>query len=56
MPDEIAAAGQQVVDMLGACAAAPDDLETARAADQALLRLEHVLAAESPMSQKGPSS
>jgi acyl carrier protein len=45
MPDEIAAAGAEVVEMLGACAADPDDLETARAADEALMRLEQVLAA-----------
>jgi hypothetical protein len=45
MPDEIAAAGREVVDLLGACAAAPDDLETGRAADDALLRLDRLLAA-----------
>jgi hypothetical protein len=43
MPDEIAAAGREVVDMLGACAAAPDDVETGRAADDALMRLEQLL-------------
>ena len=62
MPDEIAAAGREVVEMLGACAAAPDDLETGRAADEALMRLEQVLAASSTetggssLSQKGSSS
>jgi hypothetical protein len=58
MPDEIAAAGREVVDMLGACAAAPDDRATGRAADEALMRLEQVLAAAtdgSPLSQKGSS-
>jgi hypothetical protein len=44
--DEIAAAGREVVDMLGACAAAPDDLETGRAADAALLKLDRLLAAD----------
>jgi hypothetical protein len=43
--DEIAAAGQQVVELLGACAAAPDDIATARAADDALRNLEQLLAA-----------
>ena len=57
MPDEIAAAGSQVVEMLGACAAAPDDPDTGRAADEALLRLERALAAGHPeLSQKGSSS
>jgi hypothetical protein len=46
-PDEIAAAGREVVDMLGACAAAPDDVATGRAADAALMRLERLLAAGS---------
>jgi hypothetical protein len=46
-PDEIAAAGREVVDMLGACAAAPDDVETGRAADDALMKLEQLLAAGS---------
>jgi hypothetical protein len=64
MPDESAAAGNEVVEMLGACAAAPDDLETGRAADEALMRLEQVLAANlteagagagSALSQKGSS-
>jgi len=42
-PDEIAAAGRKVVEMLGACAAAPDDMETGRAADDALMNLEQLL-------------
>lgn len=42
-PDEIAATGRKVVEMLGACAAAPDDIETARAADDALRNLERLL-------------
>jgi hypothetical protein len=53
-PDEIATAGREVVDMLGACAAAPDDLETGRAADDALLRLDRLLAAGS--TQNGGAS
>lgn len=44
--DEIAAAGGEVVDLLGACAADPDDLETGRAADAALRRLDRLLAAD----------
>jgi hypothetical protein len=58
MPDEIAAAGREVVDMLGACAAAPDDRATGRAADEALMRLEQALAAAtdgSPILPKGSS-
>lgn len=53
MPDEIAAAGREVVEMMGACAAAPDDLTTARAADEALMRLEQVLAASSTQISDG---
>ncbi|ONI76158.1 hypothetical protein ALI144C_36385 [Actinosynnema sp. ALI-1.44] len=49
MPDEIAVAGQEVVEMLGACAAAPDDLETGRAADEALRRLEQLLTTDTPV-------
>jgi hypothetical protein len=49
MPDEIVAAGSKVVEMLGACAAAPDDLQIARAADEALTELDQLL------SQKGSS-
>lgn len=45
MTEEIAVAGREVVEMLGACAAAPDDLETGRAADNALRRLDQLLAA-----------
>ena len=45
--DEITAAGRKVVDMLGRCAAAPDDVETGRAADDALRKLEQLLAAGS---------
>ncbi|MBO2449481.1 hypothetical protein J4573_20435 [Actinomadura barringtoniae] len=41
--DEIAAAGAKVVEMLGACAAAPDDLEVGRAADEALMDLDRLL-------------
>jgi len=42
-----AAAGRKVVEMLGACAAAPDDIETGLAADEALRNLERLLAAGS---------
>ena len=48
-PDEIAAAGREVVEMLGACAAAPDDIETGRAANDALRNLEQLI------TKKGPS-
>jgi hypothetical protein len=44
-PDEITAAGRKVVEMLGACAAAPDDEATGRAADDALRDLELLLVA-----------
>jgi hypothetical protein len=44
--DEIDAAGRKVVEMLGACAVAPDDLQTGRAADDALRNLERLLAAD----------
>lgn len=42
--DEITAPGQQLVEMLVACAEAPDDLDVARAADAALRDLELSLA------------
>jgi hypothetical protein len=45
MPDEIAAAGRKLVELLNACAAAPDDIATGRAADDALKNLEQLLAA-----------
>ncbi len=44
-PDEIAAAGRTVVEMLGACSAAPDDEHVGRAADDALRNLERLLTA-----------
>jgi hypothetical protein len=44
--DEIAAAGREVVEMLGACATAPDDVRTGQAADDALRNLERLLAAD----------
>jgi hypothetical protein len=64
MSDEIAAAGREVVEMLGACGAAPDDVEIGQTADEALMRLEQLLAvgqtetttAGSSLSQKGSSS
>jgi hypothetical protein len=43
-PDEIAVAGLRVVELLAACAAAPDDTETGRVADDALADLERLLA------------
>jgi hypothetical protein len=46
-PDEITAAERRVVELLGACAAVPDDIETGRAADDALRNLEQLLAADS---------
>jgi hypothetical protein len=46
MSDEIAVAGSKVVELLGDCAAAPDDLEIARAADDAVRDLEHLLVTE----------
>ena len=45
-PNEITEAGREVVELMGACGADPDDLETGRAADAALRRLERLLAAE----------
>lgn len=50
-PDEITAAGQRVVEMLGACAAAPDDIEVVRVADDALNRLEQLLVAAEQAAQ-----
>jgi hypothetical protein len=44
-PEEIAAAGRKIVEMLGACAAAPDDVAIGQAADDALRELEQLLAA-----------
>ena len=41
--DEIADCGRKVVDLLGACAAAPDDVATGRAADDALRALDRLL-------------
>jgi hypothetical protein len=45
--DEIDAAGRKVVELLGACAVAPDDLQTGQAADDALRNLERLLTAGS---------
>jgi hypothetical protein len=42
--DEVREQGQRVVEAFGACAAAPDDLDAAAAADEALDRLEELLA------------
>jgi hypothetical protein len=49
--DEVAAAGRKVVELLGACAAAPDDIQTGRAADDALRKLDKLLAAGSGSSK-----
>lgn len=46
-PDEITAAERKVVELLGACAAAPDDAETGRTADDTLRKLDQLLAAGS---------
>jgi hypothetical protein len=46
VPDEIAAAGGKLVEMLAACAAAPDDMSIGRAADDALRSLEQLIAAD----------
>jgi hypothetical protein len=50
-PEEIAIAGRKIVELLGACAAAPDDVATGQAADDALRNLEQLLAAEEPAAQ-----
>ncbi|MEU8800814.1 hypothetical protein [Spirillospora sp. NPDC048819] len=44
-PGRIEAQGRRVVDLFGACAAAPDDLAVARSADEALVKLEEMLVA-----------
>jgi len=46
MVDQIDSCGQRVVEMFGACAAAPDDLEVAAAADAALAQLEELLSTD----------
>ncbi|WP_162907107.1 hypothetical protein [Allorhizocola rhizosphaerae] len=40
---EIAAAGDKLFEMFGACGEAPDDVEVGRQADAALQRLEDLL-------------
>jgi hypothetical protein len=52
MSDEIAVAGQKVVELLGDCATAPDDLEIAKAADDALRYLECLLADTDPAGEQ----
>ncbi len=47
-PEQIAEAGRKLVGMLGACAAAPDDVAIGQAADNALNELEQLLAAAEP--------
>jgi hypothetical protein len=44
MSDHVNALGEKVVELFGQCAAAPDDLDVARAADEALWELEEALA------------
>ena len=46
MHDLIAEQGKKVVELFTRCSAAPDDLEVAKAADEALWRLESLLTAE----------
>jgi hypothetical protein len=41
----IEAQGRQVVDLFTACGSSPDDLNVARSADEALLKLEELLIA-----------
>jgi hypothetical protein len=43
-PAEITAAGLKIIDLMGACAASPDDLAIGQAADDALRNLEQLLA------------
>jgi hypothetical protein len=50
-PEEIAVAGRKIVEMLGACAAAPDDVAIGQAADDALRKLEQLLAAAEQAAQ-----
>ena len=52
-PEEIAAAGRKIVEMLGACAAAPDDVTIGQAADDALRKLEQLLASAERSSGPG---
>jgi hypothetical protein len=51
MLERIRLQGEEVVELFTACAAAPDDLEVARAADEALRYLEAALAAEEAVPQ-----
>jgi acyl carrier protein len=44
--DEIDAARRTVVELLGACAVSPDDVQTGRAADDALRNLDRLLTAD----------
>lgn len=43
MSEEIEAAGHRVFELFGACAGAPDDVETGQEADAALQALEELL-------------
>ncbi|WP_199836078.1 hypothetical protein [Streptomyces sp. TP-A0356] len=45
MFEEIESQGRKVVELFTACAAAPDDLDAARAADAGLAELEELLRA-----------
>jgi hypothetical protein len=46
VPDQIAAAGQQLFELFAACAAEPDSASAGQAADAALRQLEALLTAE----------
>jgi len=54
MPDDVTAAGELVFELFGACAAAPDDQQIGRRADDALGRLEALLLAAEPVSAAEP--
>ncbi|MDH2428340.1 hypothetical protein [Sphaerisporangium sp. TRM90804] len=53
MSEPIEAQGHKVVELFGACGAAPDDLEVARAADEALRILEDMLLATETPARRG---
>ncbi|MBV9162467.1 MAG: hypothetical protein JO281_13145 [Pseudonocardiales bacterium] len=48
MSKQIEAAGQRLFELFGACAAAPDDEEIGRQADQVLMELAALLATVDP--------
>ena len=55
MNDSVESLGRQVVDLFTACGAAPDDLAVARAAGEAMDRLEKRLLAEERHEAHVPS-